>query len=415
MRKLLVLFFIGTAVFSCREPLLDSLPRAMRGQDRFARYARAGTGPDSLPAPPDPLLPPEPGYVPSVYCTAVHFKDSANWRTDSLLSAEVLLFKDGSLLQRQPIPSPPDPERHRVWAGRLWTDATDGHQTVLSCDGEERFRYAGEEVLRGFLIKNGEVHTLGQSPGEGFSYRINGEEVFSSAKGTILGSPSSPEWRCGGFSPDGDAVYYCYSVPVRVKDKTLPEYHVMKGSEAVLTLPAGTADALLDLRVRNGKVYRAEQRAGQLYLEAGEDSILLTGGNVRSCRLIPLGDGLTVLGATRVGLRSLQFWYYDLQQKQCVNLAVGLSEKSTLVMAEDNWLLADVMASGYLTQLQHPGGSEVLPVSALRCSTPLCLFVSAQDAAAALSHGKNNQHPLYRGGESQPFSFNGYFTSVVIE
>ena len=416
MRKWIGYLLLVAAALSCQTGQLDPLPRYMREQGRFSRYAGQGAPADSTPQK-DPLVPPEPDYVPSVYATALHFRDSADWRKDSLLAAEVLFFKDGALLLRQMAPSPADPERHRIWGGHLWTDYTDGHQTVLLCDGEERFRYAGEELLKGFLILNGDVHTLGQHPGQGFCYRINGAEVFSSAKGTILGTPSSPEWRYGAFSLDGEDVYYCYSLPVPLKNRTDREYRIMRGATTFKTIPAGTTNALLDLRVRGGTVYRIDKRNLFPYLvvDETEKQINTPSAQLLSGRLVPLGEGIAALGCSRIQGQGFQQWCYSPEQESLVNLAGSTSDKSCLLMDGERWLLADASADGLLMSLQE--GSTRIPLmpGLYSLATPRCLFLSDGWTGAALTRDKGSQHVLYANGSFQSLSFNGYFTSVVIE
>ena len=253
MKKLLALGLLLGAVISCRDPLFDSLPRYMREHGRTLPSSGGGTAPKDTaqnPSPQEPPAPPEP----SVYVTAFHYIDTENWETDSLGAAELLFFKDDELLLRLPVETPPDPERHRIWDGRLWTDATDGFLTRVFRDGEEMFRYDGQEQLRGFLIKDGEVHTLGQRPGrEGLCYRINGREVFSSTTGTVLGSPSDPEWESGALTPDGDWVYYTY--------KADGNYYVMQDSKYHKVVFERDADAFYDFRVKEGEVLQAYRKA----------------------------------------------------------------------------------------------------------------------------------------------------------
>ena len=288
---------------------------------------------------------------------------------------------------------------------------------MLSCDGIERFRYEGEELLRGFFIKNGDVHTLGQHPGEGFCYRINGEAVYSSPKGTLLGSPSSPEWRGGAFSPDGEDLYYCYSLPVQIKEGTRREYHVMKGDTPYRLIPAGTADAIYDLRVKDGRVYRLERRLSSLYLAEDDQAQLINAPAVSfvSGHLIPWSIGLTALGINRLSSASVRLWYFDPEQETSVSLSAATSDKSRILMSGDRWLMADASADGLVLRLQFPDKESLFLKESFRYATPLCLFLSDREAAAALSHNTGNRHLLYHNGAPQSFSFNGYFTSVIVE
>jgi len=406
MRKKIGFLLLFLAAAACRDPLLESLPRFMREQDRFAREARKGGHQKDTLDPDVPLEPELPDYVPSVYATALHFRDSVNWRKDSLGQADLLFFIDGRKVLQVPVSTPPDPERHRIWNGHLWSDSTDGHQTVVLCDGQEQFRFDGEEHLQGFLLVNGEVHTLGQHPGRGgFCYRINGEAVFESARGSVLGSPSDPEWRGGALSLDGKDVFYSYSDG---------DYHIMRGAEPFRTLPTG--GTLLDLRAQGQTVYRVEKKGGSLYWIAGETETSLNVHlpSVLSCKIIPYGDTLTLKGRTNAGSACLN-WYMDPSTHTVRPVIRAQSARGQLMLLKDSWAFADVDAAGKVLQLARDRDWPPLPAGEYQLATPLDLFVSEKYCAVALTSVNGNTHVIQSDLGEQSYTFNGYFTSVRIE
>ena len=100
---------------------------------------------------------------------------------------------------------------------------------VVSCNGEERFRFPGEEVFNGFWVIDGQLYTLGQRPGGGgLCFRVNGQERFSSESGVLLNGPDEVEWDGGAFCIDSSGIYYTYRVPVRKQEEVNWEYRVMK-------------------------------------------------------------------------------------------------------------------------------------------------------------------------------------------
>lgn len=407
MRKLYGFLLLFLAAAACRDPLLDSLPRFMREQDRFAREARQGGRQKDTLDPDVPLEPELPEYVPSVYATALHFRDSVNWRKDSLGQADLLFFIDGRKVLQVPVETPPDPERHRIWNGHLWSDSTDGHQTVVLCDGQEQFRFDGEEHLQGFLLVNGDVHTLGQHPGRGgFCYRINGEAVFESAKGSVLGSPSDPEWRGGALSLHGKDVFYSY---------TDGDYHIMRGAEPFRTLAAG--GTLLDLRAQGQTVYRVEKRSGSLYWIAGETETSLNVHlpSVISCQIIPFGDTLTLKGRTQTGGTTCLNWYKDPSTHTIRPVIRAQSARGQLMLLKESWAFADVDAAGMVLQLARDRDWPPLPTGEYQLATPLDLFVSEKYCAIALTSVSGNTHIIQSDLGEQSYTFNGYFTSVRIE
>ena len=406
MRKIIG-FFCLLCVFSCQEPLVDSLPRFMREQNRSSRAQKE---PEDTSARPH-LKPIElPVIITSVYATALHFRDSVNWRLDSLGGAEVLLFKDGELVQRQEVASPPDPERHRIWNGQLWTDYTDGNETVLLCDGVERFRFAGEEQLRGFLLVDGDVHTLGQHPGKGgFCYRINGEAVFSRDKGSVLGSPSSQAWRGGALNQDGNNIYYSYRVD--------NDYHVMRGAETFRVIPAGASSALYDLRVHGGHLWRAEKRSGSLVLVCDEQvkTLNVTASTVVACRLVPSGDDVLIQGCQKLGPDTYSYWTAPFDTGTPSTHGTGYSPLSELCYLFPHTLFANVDAGGRVHILYRNHSDLGVPRAVYTCPSALNLFLSNNHYAAALTHNGAGPHLLVHDGQKTSLSFNGYFTSVIIE
>ena len=405
MRKLIGLLSLVCA-FSCQEPLVDSLPRYMREQGRHSQVVPGDTSARPVPGT-DPSLP---EYVPTVYATALHFRDSVNWRLDSLGAADVLFFKDGELVQRVPVPSPPDPERHRIWHGQLWTDYTDGNETELLCNGTERLRYQGEEQLRGYLIVDGDVHTLGQSPGNGgFSYRINGKTVFSRDKGSVLGNPSSGAWEGGALYRDGEEIYYSCRIG--------RDYHVMQGGQTFRIIPAGSSDALYDLRVRGGHLWRAEKHAGTLVLLCDDRvaSLSFSATDLLSCQLVPSGDQAVILGKGRMGGGWFSFWMAPFDTGIPITKGMGRSAQSELCYRDPNIFFADVNADGFLHQLLLDGVDVGIPTNTFSCPLPLALYPAKGHYAAALTRNGEGPHLLLYDGKTVPLSFNGYFTSVIIE
>lgn len=238
----------------CSKPLFTGVPRYMREQGGL-RVSGGGT-----PVEPDSEAVDSSVSQPrSIYVTA-------------LKENTFLLFKDGKLISSAAAGDNPDPERHRVREGRLWTDAIDGKETVVYRDGKEFLRWAGEELFAGFLLRDGHLHTLGQKPGDrGFSYRIDGEEVFSD-KGRVIGSMQSPYWPDGAFTSDSAGVWYCYGLPQTHSGGTTWEYRVMRGPDTISTIPDDASGAVWDIRVYDGVVYRAEKRKYTHYLVSGSES-----------------------------------------------------------------------------------------------------------------------------------------------
>ena len=246
----MILFvLLSVAAISCQKALFSSVPRSF--SDNSGR--NPGNRPSDEPEQEDD----DEQRVPDIYATAICFPVEADWREGDSAGGEVVLFKNGREVLRLPATDPPDPDRHRIIKGRLWTDSCDGHEVIVQCDGQEHLRYKGDEVFRGFLMVNDILFTLGQRQGsDGLCFRANGELLFEAPTGTVLGGPGDSEWEGGALSSDNSGVYFSYGIPYRKGDKLTWEYRVMNGADLIRTIPAGESNTVFDIKVHDGTVYR---------------------------------------------------------------------------------------------------------------------------------------------------------------
>ena len=392
-------------LLSCQEPpLFPTRSRAVWQQERERRY------------PKEPPAPPAPGST--YYLTAIAFPSWARWEEGDFRGAEAVLFRGGEELLRTPAGARPDAERVRFLGGDLWTDEADGGSTRIRCNGQLRLSYEGEELLRGFLLRDGAVHTLGQRPGgKGFCYRIDGQEVFSQPYGLVQGTAASREWPGGAFCADSTGVYYVYAVPLQKGTAVRWEYHVMRGAEPVETFQAQEQGTLYDVRVRDGIVYRAEQRnasASSLCLVKGGLFLSLDVGpkeRLQSCCLVPYGDGLAVKG-----------WSVPPGRNSCVWLR---TQEGLVHYIEDNYPIADLLLDQGLTAYYTVRDGQLygacldmrhlpVPPDGYGIADPRCAAFSHGNLALALSRSGGPQLLLTRDSTYQ-YAFNGFFTSVTIE
>ena len=414
MCKLIRFFLLSLAAVSCQKPLFNNQPRSqLPATNRIADK-------DSTiqPSSPDPETPPP---LPDLYATAFCFPEGLDWQAEEPAEADVVLFKNGEEVLRVAVRGRPDAERHRISQGKLWTDECDGNTVVVSRDGTERFRFDGDEVLRGFLVVNGIVYTLGQRQGrEGFSFRINGEERFSSPVGTVQGGPGDSEWEGGAFSRDTAGVCYTYGIPVWKGNKLQWEYRVMREDETVKILPAGSIDALFDIRVHDGVVYRSELRTSIrdsfcLVKDETYYTVELASTEVpHYCKLVPV-KGKMLLKGYSTGISSSKnytYWYRDPSEIRYI--------------AIDNQPIADLLTDGEHSAhlVEGPDGlirnvwldRELIPFTSDRYKLPSsrCAQLRKGTLGIALSNPEAGEHLLIRDREVIPLHFNGCFTSVQI-
>ena len=155
----------------------------------------------------------------AVFISAVIFPEDYDWRRDTAYGAvacEVQLFKNGvrqfSARAGADVPISNSPLSHHIFGGHLYTESATASGTVICLDGEPCFSYPERELLKGFLIEKGIVHTLGKNlDGPGFNYRRNGEIVLSKDDGTLFGDFVNPAYgRTGALYMNNGAVSFCF-------------------------------------------------------------------------------------------------------------------------------------------------------------------------------------------------------------
>ena len=348
-KKSLTIMVLAMAVFTagCEKRLFPGGPRYRREPAPPFREAR------------DTAIPPEEISAIKLYVTA-------------LCGDEAVLFADGVEIAR--VAAGPDPERHRARQGHLWIDAIQGKETVVFRDGKEWLRFPGEELLRGFLIREGKLHTLGQRPGnDGICYRIDGKEIFSAPSGRIVGNALSREWDAGAFCADSSGIFFSY---------------------------------------------RAERTASLMKLVCGDD-ILATRKinlweNMSDVALVPLDGKMYLRGVST---------YKSHNYSEAWLIGSGLTEKyqepnrdlAPFLFLKDGVKVFVAMLSGRLFRLWL--NNRILPLDSGQYSLhyPLCLNVFDTTFVAILSDSTSTEHIVLTDTLSTPLRFNGVPTSIRIE
>ena len=345
-----------------------------------------------------------------VWITAVRFPDGYDWELDTCAVEGTVwldLYCDGKRLRSLPAGASIHPDMHRFAGGHLYADYSTDTETVVLCDGEECFRFAGREALRGFLVREDGIHTLGQDrDGEGFSYRIDGQEAFRSSVGTVIGDSDR---RSGALMEDDGQLYYCFSQEGRAGK----EFRVMREAGQLQVL--NTYGAVYDARVADGKVYWVQ--SNRMTLSLLEDGLarsirLNAGEEVRSCRIVPGPYGVLV-GVHAVGSGKDRSFVYS-STGQVYNLGEDVLLLDILCDGNDaGWLLAGPDGAPQRF-VRISGGTQVLPPGGYLAARDCALF---HDGCLYLAlSGRAGAPGRYIAGEDvTEIPFNGYFTSITIE
>ena len=222
-----------------------------------------------------------------LFC-AIRFPEGYDWQRDTAYGSvpfDLLLYKDFEPVLTLPSGPDacfvPDPDRHHLLSGHLYTERMADGTTRIGRDGTELFRFTGREYLVGLLEDGEDLYTLSRpAKGPGFTYRKNGYLLLNRADGTPFGDLSDPSYGAtGALYRDQGRICFCFSAGT---GGGRAGFAVLDGVESRLdALPAGAL--IRDLKMRKG-----EPRA---LLDT------LRGYKVCDGRLWPEGTGSAVTGS----------------------------------------------------------------------------------------------------------------------
>ena len=401
MRRIVISLAVAAAFLSCAKiPLIDIVPRSFgRGPRTYGGGQRAAADSSAWNVPAGK----------GIYIAALRFPEWASWKDGDFRGAEAVLFRDSVEVAACPMGALPDPDRIRIIDGHLWTDVASNGETAVYCDGRHRLTIPEEELLKGFLIENDTIRTLGQRSGGGLCYRVNGEEVFSSGAGTVFGQMET--------GPGG--THFAYGITIRKGDAVTTEYHIMNGADEIAVVTPNGGGAIYDIRVRDGTVYRSERRAeppSSLCLVIG-DSVhslgIAAGEEIHQCKLIDIEGEMMVKGYSLFGTL-IRHW---IRSTEGIRHQVISSRGVPDIYADGDRLAYFITGSDGRISMADIGGDLISAREDslyLKIRSSACADFRGGTFAAALSDTSGRKHRLFLDGRLIPIDFNGYFTSLKI-
>lgn len=356
--------------------------------------------PDPLPVVPDTPEPPAPVPDTVLYCSAVRFPDDYDWQRDTAYSSvpfELLLYRDGTpVLTLAWDPEAcfgPDPDRHHLLGGHLYTERMSGAQTRVGRDGEELFHFDGREFLVGLLPDGDDLYTLSRKTAAngGFSYRKNGVVLLESDGGKPFGDLSDPSYSpTGALYRNGGAIVFCYQEGAEIR-------LVRNGVAETLKDPylPGT---VLDCKLRDGR---------ETLLQAACCGVLL-----RTGRIWFHEAGSAVTGYFFAGrIRGFSGWMDGLTDTFPRQLCQG---EAVLYYGPEGAFAVAADAAGQVRWYGPDGaGSAELPA---RFFSPKCATPAGGRLVLALTPLDASLPPrLVWGTRERQICVNGYVSAVAVE
>ena len=399
MRTRIILTGLALLATACfREPLFPGTPRSSHGPGSGRHRA-------------DTSAVTPPGQ--HVYLTAVRFPDGYAWDLDTCaVDGEVWidLYRDGERVRSIPAGASVHPDMHRFAGGHLYTDYSTATETVLSRDGAELLRFEGREALRGFLVREDGVHTLGQDrDGDGFTYRIDGRVMFRSETGEVLGGLDGTGAPGGALTEYGeDDVFYACWLP----SEKGREYHVMRNSERYLTFPA--ADGTREILVSDGVVSRVQSKPRSLVLEVDGVAVSLGLNGGESCVWCRMaaweGDVLALICAKGADGKR-----YFLQTAGGRKFMPPAGEAVSDLLCDGKRMGWTVIGrKGDLLRVRWSDGG-VTEVTGGYLASGRCALLHDGRLFLALTGRDGAPNRIQEDDTCTDIPFNGYFTSVTVE
>lgn len=347
----------------------------------------------------------------TVYAVGIDYPDGYDWRTDAengKVRTYLVLFADGIPVLKIPVgpeyETSSDGARHRIRAGCLYTDYTDGNTTVIKRDGLELVRYEGAEDVLCLEVFGSRVHFL-TSPvgGSGFRYRVDGALVLDKPEG----SPFLHMSECA------DSVRFFFSQIQKTSAGSEQRYYQV--SEGIVRMMDVAADVsnVWDMRMADGRAsFVGTLSDGNLILVSGEavDHMQLRlSQDVVSCGFCD-SDRLSVCVRLRYSgdnLMSDVIWLGNGEQKM-----YRIGQTLSAVYVDDGGCNAVMNPSDGRDGIIFRNSSANLIPQGYRICSKNCMTRRDSVLYVALSASGNGCPVLWRNGELDTLKMNGPLTCL---
>lgn len=360
-------------------------------------------------SPKDSIIPAEPDTT--FYYAAVDFPEDYDWVKDvsgGSSTAEITFFRNSEPLFSIPSGKSSlisnDPDTHHILEGHLFTEYSTISETVVKRDGNELFRYAGREFLKGLVVEEEDVWTLGQDrSGSGFSLRRNGEAVIAKREGTVFGDFTlRPQ---GALYRDGGELCFCYCRPFN----GVQQFFSVKGPNEY-EQNVGCND-VIDMLVCNGNCnFLISGR------ESDHPSILCGKAEVPVMKGFSgqISEGYLFCGTNGIGASGFFKGYVSEAPFITDNGESSMLDKCGnfyIYPCKDG--IGSVSLNRDMMKISFPDGTEYSPAGRFLFFGRSCATVAGNRMITALNYAEPGRGPeLAIGGETRKINVNGYISCI---
>lgn len=345
----------------------------------------------------------------SVYVVAVIVPDTYDWRKDASYGAvdcTVQLWKNNTL-QFSSAAGPgtdigPAPDMHHLAGGHLYTENTSVGGTTICCDGKVAFSYSQREQLKGLLIKDGSIYTLGRNlDGGGFCFRRDGEPLLKQDSGEIFGDFSNPVYGRGGALYENDGAV-CFSF------RNTSSCFVVKDGNMKNVSTVSSASRVRDMRIIGRDIYYISDYSTTMVVTGPAGSQALP-SDVRwlNAGLLTRDDGVWVCA----------------EGADCsLCTIIGLPAKSVFFSGGENLIYTgtrEIYALGYdggYFRIYKSGREVVFARDSTFLLSTSALTCAGDEVYALVNPKEYDASPfVWHGGKKTEYSLNGYLTAIEVE
>lgn len=361
-------------------------------------------GPAADPSPMSPSL---------TFVSAFDYPDGYDWRSDpdrGHVKCSLVVFREGLPVLKVPVGNEysvsPDPDMHRIIDGHLYTDFTDGTETLLKKNGKPVLSYPGAEMICDMKVKGSDIYTLGHSrKGQGFALRLNGSVLLSREAG----------YTFERILIEDTEVSVAFAEPIVSSSGTVERYYVMRGGKVTQIALRDDIKQVWDVAIYGEEIYYLASLTGVqapvLVSSQGMTTLQMPSSmTVVSCRMNILEGGICVEGVLADGnqVQSV-LWGTDFQYSL---FPKGMTF-SALCFGEDGLHCTMNPASGMGAGLIFRGGESLEIPAGYACMSRSAMDFASGMLTVGLSSLKGEAPALWVDGRLKNLDINGYISCVT--
>lgn len=375
------------------------------GLEKVAEYPR--TNPDGI------WTGPSYGKYTGGECLAAVVEYQYGWDWHESASAEGLkhhltLCQDGIPVLRVPVADScfisADPQRHRIRNGHLYTDMTDGRQTVLKRDGMLVYRCEGAEEVIDVRETGNQVHTVSEKEGGGFVYRIDGVPYVERDSGRLFGT----------FEETEDSLCFFFSQTISVAEGREEVFYMVADAKVRKIESPEDVVHMWDMGLFDGEVCMlasVSEDSNPVFIrgEKRESLYDFYGNKIIICSFLASEDVCVYTRLLHPGHNMMTdlLWFEGGRWKM---YSIG-STLSAACMREGQYCSA-VNHSGSSQGYIYKGGTGYYIPDDYAISVFDCMTLKDSVLYAGLSPLKGNNPILWKDGVLDTLDINGYITCL---